>query len=196
LELRECRPSFRRLFSLSGHGWPAREKALMDGLTELICHAAPVAENSTSSQEDVAAPRSPARAQLALAIAELARVAAELADAQEPALRLGAVIAEAARREAEIAALRAADEARLGAWLAEGAAGPRPKPDPATIEAEERRAALVADAIAARSAFRPPSGPSNIAPSGCAKGSAGATQPCAAPQSTRRTASPSAIARR
>jgi len=125
----------------------------MDGLTELICHPTPVAGNSTSSQEDVEAPRSPARAQLAFAIAELARAGAELTEAQEPALRLSAVIAEAARREAEIAALRAADEARLGAWLAEGGAHPRPEPDPATIAAEGRSAASAADAVAARSAL-------------------------------------------
>jgi hypothetical protein len=119
----------------------------MDGPTELI------AGDFTSSQQDVEAPRSPARAQLALAIAELARAGAELAQAQEPAGRLGAVITEAARREAEIAALRAADESRLGAWLAEGGANPRPEPDPATIAAEERHATLAADVIAARSAL-------------------------------------------
>ncbi len=119
----------------------------MDGPTELI------AGNSTSSQQDVEVPRSPARAQLALAIAELARAGADLAEAQEPAVRLGAVIAEAAQRETEIGTLRAADESRLGAWLAEGGADPRPEPNPATIAAEERRAALAADVIAARSAL-------------------------------------------
>jgi hypothetical protein len=119
----------------------------MDSPTELI------AGNSTSSQQVVEAQRSPARARLALAIAELARAGSELAEAQEPALRLGAVIAEAARREAEIATLRAADESRLGAWLAESGADPRPEPDPARIAAEERRAALAADVIAAGSAL-------------------------------------------
>jgi hypothetical protein len=56
----------------------------MDGPTELI------AGNPMSSRQDVEDPRSPARAQPALAIAELASAAAELEEAQEPALRLGA----------------------------------------------------------------------------------------------------------
>ncbi len=119
----------------------------MDGPTELI------GENSTSSQQDVEAQRSPSRAQLALTIAELARAGAELAEAQEPALRLGAVIAEAVQGEAEVATLRATDESRLGAWLAKGGADPRPEPDPATILAEKRREELAADAIAARAAL-------------------------------------------
>jgi hypothetical protein len=123
----------------------------MDGPNDLVRESARSAENAAQQSADAA--RTPPRAQLALAIAELARAGVELAEAQEPALRLGAVIAEAARREAEIAALRAADEARLGAWIAGGGADPRPEPDPVTIAAEERRAALAAGAIAAGSAL-------------------------------------------
>jgi len=125
----------------------------MDGPTDLVRRPAQAAENSSALQRDTEARRSPARGQLALAIADLARTRAELARAQESAARLGAVIAEAARLEAEIAALRAAEEARLGAWLAEGAADPRPEPDPATIAAGRRCEALAADAIAARAAL-------------------------------------------
>src|SRR5277367_5233424 len=80
----------------------------------------------------------------------LARAGAELAAVQEPAIRLGAVIAEAARLEAEVAALRAGEDARLGAWLAGGSTDPRPEPSPATIAAENRLASLASDAIAAR----------------------------------------------
>jgi hypothetical protein len=127
----------------------------MDGPTELS------GGNSTSSQQDAEASsrqdvetqRSPARAQLALAMADLTRAAAQLAEAQEPALRLGAVIAEASRREVEIAMLRAADESRLGAWLAKGGTDLHPEPDPATILAEKRHEELAADTIAARSAL-------------------------------------------
>jgi hypothetical protein len=190
LELRECRPSFGRLFSLSGHGRPAREKALMDGPTELI------AGYSTSSQQDVEPPRSPARAQLAVAIAELARAGAELARAQEPAVRLSAVVAKAARLEAEISALRAADDTRLGAWLAEGGADPRPERAPATILAEKRCEVLAADAIAARTALPAAEQSFQHAPGACVSCSATATRHCALPQSTRRATLRGAIARR
>lgn len=72
---------------------------------------------------------------------------------QEPATRLGSVIAEAARLEAEVAALRAGDEARLGAWLGGGGTGRRPESSPATTAAEKRLAEVAADASAARAAL-------------------------------------------
>jgi hypothetical protein len=138
---------------LLGHARPTRENALMDGPTNLVRQPAQAAENSSAPQREAPARHSPARAQLALAIADLARAGVELTAAQEPATRLGAVIAEAARLEAEMAVQRAAHDARLGAWLAEGAADPRPEPGPAAIAFEKRCEALTADAIAARAAL-------------------------------------------
>jgi hypothetical protein len=123
----------------------------MDGPTDLA-RQAPAVKNAIPQHNGEAA-RTPARTQLAVAIADLARAGAELAAVQEPAIRLGAVIAEAARLEAEVAALRAGEDARLGAWLAGGSTDPRPEPSPATIAAENRLASLASDAIAARAAL-------------------------------------------
>jgi hypothetical protein len=125
----------------------------MDSPTDLVRQSAEAAENSSTPRQEAKGRHSPARAQLALAIADLAGAGAELAEAQGPAIRLGTVIAEAARLEAEIAAVRAADEARLGVWLAEGGADPHPEPHPTTITAVTRREALAADAVAARAAL-------------------------------------------
>jgi hypothetical protein len=97
--------------------------------------------------------RSPARAQLADAIAALALAEAELAAAQEPAMRLAAIIAEASGQETQLAALTAAEERQLGSWLAGGGADPRPKPNPAITAAEQRNKTLSANAAAARTAL-------------------------------------------
>jgi hypothetical protein len=128
----------------------------MDGPIDIACRLAAAEDGFAEPRQNIdAVPglSTPARTQLALASADLARAAAELAAAQEPAARLAAVIAEAARVEAELTTLQAADEARLGIWLAGGGAGHRPEPDPATVAAERRREALAADAIAARAAL-------------------------------------------
>jgi hypothetical protein len=98
-------------------------------------------------------PGSPARARLAAAIRELAAAGAELAAAQEPATRLATVIAEAARLEAGLAALRAADQERLGIWLGAGGDGHRPLACPATAAAERQLQALAGDAAAAAAAL-------------------------------------------
>jgi hypothetical protein len=92
--------------------------------------------------------RSPARVQLADAIAALALVESELAAAQEPAMRLAAIIAEASGQEIQLAGLTAAEERQLGDWLAGGGADPRPKPNPAIAAAEQRNKTLSADAAA------------------------------------------------
>jgi hypothetical protein len=97
--------------------------------------------------------RSPARARLADAIAVLALAEAELAAAQEPAMRLAAIIAEASGQETQLAALRAAEERQLGSWLAGGGADPRPEPNPGIAAAEQRNKTLAADAAAARTAL-------------------------------------------
>lgn len=96
---------------------------------------------------------SAARAHLAAAIAELAAAEAELAAVQEPATQLTAIIASASRLDADLAALRAADQHQLGSWLAAGGNDPRPARDPAIIGAEQSHAALAADAAAARAAL-------------------------------------------
>lgn len=119
-------------------------------------HSAPTADSLAAHEHctyAAPAPHSRVRAPLAAAIHELAIAAAELNAAQQPAARFGDVIAKAARLEAEIASLRTADTARLGAWLAAGAAAPRPQPCPAMIAAEPRLEALAAEAVAARAAL-------------------------------------------
>jgi hypothetical protein len=63
------------------------------------------------------------------------------------------VIAEAARLEAELAALQAADQERLGTWLAAGGDGRRPEPSPAKIAAEKRLEEAAGDVAAARAAL-------------------------------------------
>jgi hypothetical protein len=125
----------------------------MDGPIDLVRPTPPAVDDSNVPRQDADASRSPARAQLAMAIADLTAAGAELAAAQQPATRLGAVMAEAARVEAELAALRTADKERLGAWLAEGGNDPRPEPGAATIAAEKRIEACGSDAIAARAAL-------------------------------------------
>jgi hypothetical protein len=125
----------------------------MNGSVDLVRQIAPAANDFAVSQQNTETPAAPARAQLRIAIADLASAGAELAAAQEPATRLAAVIAEAAGLEAEVAALRAADDDRLGRWLAAGGNSPRPEPGPATIAAEERLGGLSGDAIAARAAL-------------------------------------------
>ena len=114
----------------------------MGGLIELAGRPAPAVAPS---------PRSTVRARLAAAIDELAKADDELAAAHEPATRLAGVIAEAALLEAGLTATRAADEQRLGAWLAAGRRDHRP--EPATVAAEQHRAALAGDAAAARTAL-------------------------------------------
>lgn len=128
----------------------------MDGPVELAQQPTPAADGrEADSQRSVVAEMagSPARARLTAAISDLAGAAAELGAAQEPAVRLGTVIAEANRGEAELAELRAADQERLGAWLAGGGADPRPEPRPDTIAAERRRETSAADVSAARAAL-------------------------------------------
>jgi hypothetical protein len=119
----------------------------MDGPPDPSCQAA------VERADGVAVPRRPERARLATAINELAAAGAELTAAHAPATRLAAVIAEASRLEGELAALRAADEQRLGLWLAANACDPRPEPSPATVAAETRLTARASDAAAARGAL-------------------------------------------
>ena len=116
----------------------------MDGLIDLARQPALAPEKAV---------RSPARARLADAIAALALAEAELAAAQEPAMQLAAIIAEASGQEAQLAALTAAEKRQLGSWLAGRGADPRPKLNPAIITAEQRNKALAADAAAARTAL-------------------------------------------
>ena len=123
----------------------------MDASIDPVRQPAPAAENAASCA-GIETPGAPARARLAIAIRDLAAAAAALAAAQQPVVRLGRVIAEATRCEAELAARRAADQDRLGAWLV-GGGDPRPAPDPATIAAERCCAELVGDAVAARAAL-------------------------------------------
>lgn len=110
------------------------------------------AAEDAAACDSIETPGAPARARLAIAIRDLAIAASALAAAQAPAVRLGGVIAEAARCEAELAVRRAVDQEKLGAWLV-GGGDPRPAPDPATIAAEERSAELAGDVIAARAAL-------------------------------------------
>lgn len=98
-------------------------------------------------------PRSAVRARLALAIAELAEAAAKLAAAQEPASRLSVIVAEASSAQGELAALRAAQQRALGAWLANGGVEAQPEPEPALIAAEQHCLVLDAHANAARTAL-------------------------------------------
>lgn len=128
----------------------------MDGRVELAYQPAPAGDGPEAhGQRTLAAEASvsPPRARLALAIDDLAIAAGELAVAQQPAVRLRAVIADAARREDEHAGLQAAEQERLGVWLAGGRADPRPEPHPDTIAAERRLETLAADVIAARAAL-------------------------------------------
>jgi hypothetical protein len=97
--------------------------------------------------------RSPVRARLAAAIETLSRRAAELTAAQQPATRLGTVIADVSRLEAELAELRAADQRRLGAWLALNDGEPRPGSGAETIACEKQLAGIAGDAAAARTAL-------------------------------------------
>jgi hypothetical protein len=122
----------------------------MDASIDLVRRPAPAGD--AAAYDSIETPGAPARARLATAIHDLAIAAAALAAAQQPVVRLGRVIAEATRCEAELAARRAADQDRLGAWLLGGGA-PRPAPDPATIAAERRCAELAGDVIAARAAL-------------------------------------------
>jgi len=119
----------------------------MGGLPDRSCQPA------VEPADDVAVQRRPERARLATAIDELTAASAELAAAHAPATRLAAVIAEASRLESELAALRAADEQRLGLWLAGDGDGPRPRPSLATVAAETRLTAQAGDAAAARAAL-------------------------------------------
>jgi hypothetical protein len=108
---------------------------------------------SETVRPEESGPRSPVRARLAAAIEALSRRAAELAAAQQPATRLSAVIAEVSRLEAELEELRAADERRLGEWLALGADEPRPELGVGTVACEQQLAAIAGDAAAARTAL-------------------------------------------
>ena len=116
----------------------------MGGLIDLARQPALAPENAV---------RSPARARLADAIAALALAEAELAAAQEPAMRLAAIIAGASGQETQLAALTAAEERQLGNWLASGGVDPRPEPNPAIAAAAQRSKTLAADAAAARTAL-------------------------------------------
>jgi len=116
----------------------------MDGLIDLARQTKQFTEDGT---------RSAVRSRLSAAIDELALAEAELAAVHEPASRLAAIIAEAARVGEESAALRVAEEHELGAWLAAGGCDPRPGPSAAAAAAAEHSAALASDAAAARTAL-------------------------------------------
>jgi hypothetical protein len=95
----------------------------------------------------------PGRARLAAESRALAAATSVMETAQQQATRLSAAIAEASLLGTELAALRAADEATLGAWLAGNRGAPRPQPNPAILDAESRLARLAEDAAAARAAL-------------------------------------------
>jgi hypothetical protein len=122
----------------------SRGIVLMGDLIDPARRPARAAENGARSAE---------RARLAATIEELAAAMAELTAAQEPASRLAAIIAAASRGKSELAEVNAADEERLGAWLAAGGGEPRPARSPAAITVEERHAELAGDAAAARIAL-------------------------------------------
>jgi hypothetical protein len=108
----------------------------------------------SSAVDPLGLARGPGRARLAAAGAALAAATPALAEAQQRASRLSAAIAAAARFETELAALRAADEARLGDWLAaSGGNEPRPQPNPAILGADHSLTRLSEDAAAARAAL-------------------------------------------
>jgi hypothetical protein len=94
----------------------------------------------------------PARARLREAITARVEAHREGQTAAEPIHRLDAVGSESERLTAELAQLRAADEAELGRWLASGS-GPRPQPSAATIITEQRLVELAPDLRAATTAL-------------------------------------------
>ena len=119
----------------------------MDGLIDHACRsAAALTETADFS-------RRPGRARLAAESRVLAAATGAMEAAQQQATRLSAAIAEAGQLATELAALRAADAARLGAWLAENSGAPRPQPNPAIFEAESRLARFAEDAAAAHAAL-------------------------------------------
>jgi hypothetical protein len=98
-------------------------------------------------------PLSPARGELAAAIARVDEARRECEIAAGPANRLQQVIHQLAAAENELVALRSVDERALAEWLAAGATNERPQPSVATLEAEKRLAQLTRDGSAARSAL-------------------------------------------
>jgi hypothetical protein len=100
--------------------------------------------------------RSPARAELGRAIAELAEAVRAHARVQEPVDRLNAIIAAVAAAETELATYRASDDAAVAEFIAEGHAAtgrPRPAVSEATLRAEKTLSALITDGRAARAAL-------------------------------------------
>jgi|GEM_PF-1568815 hypothetical protein len=97
--------------------------------------------------------RSPARTALSGAIAALRAASGELAAAQSAASRLAAILGEAARREAEMTQLRAAEEKRLGRWLAQDSDEPRPRSGAVIAAAKQPLTEIAEDAAAAQAAL-------------------------------------------
>jgi hypothetical protein len=139
---------------------PFSMAAMDEREARLACRRASVASEmfdpscTTKEMESIIPrpPLSPARGELARAIALVGEAQRECATAAEPAHRLHEVVAKLERAENELTELRAEDERLLGEWLAAGAADPRPQPSPATLEAERKLAVLVRDGAAARTA--------------------------------------------
>ena len=98
-----------------------------------------------------AKPLSPARANLVAANAALAAVRAEIARLSEPASRLHTIRRDLTAEQQKFAALKAADDRRLGEWLTTGGEGPRPEPDAELPGVERRIIELTRDAAAVES---------------------------------------------
>ncbi|HEY1258539.1 MAG TPA: hypothetical protein VGF34_04765 [Stellaceae bacterium] len=95
-----------------------------------------------------------ARSRLAEANRQVEKAGAEVTALAEPCNRLAALAGAADRAEKRRAALAAADDARLGAWLASGE-GDRPAPSPELIEVERELIGLRRDQEAAEKAAPP-----------------------------------------
>jgi hypothetical protein len=120
----------------------------------LIC--SDLSDRSSAGDRTTAAPHhtnSPTRDVLRQAIAELDAASRELDEAQRPTHRLSTAVAELEAAEHNLAELRGQDDAVLAAWLTEGAEGPRPAPNPGTLDAERRIAQLNRDGAAPRAAL-------------------------------------------
>jgi len=100
-----------------------------------------------------AVPNSPTRDALRRVVAKLEAASFELDEAQKPARRLSATVAEFEAAERNLLSFVGRQAPPLAAWLAEGATGPRPERAAATLDAERLIAQLNRDSAAARVAL-------------------------------------------
>jgi hypothetical protein len=99
---------------------------------------------------------SAARGLLRRAMTALAVVLRAREEAQQPASRLSAIDVAHNKAQEELGQARMADDAELGAWLADGGPAtdrPRPLPSEATLNAERKVGELAKDAAVARGAL-------------------------------------------